>query len=55
MVGPSREERTLSALIEEVDGAIERARRLRARTDSNLAWSEFLIAMQEQFRSSASE
>lgn len=49
MGGPSREEKTPSTLIEEAESAIERARSLRARTDLNLAWSEFLLnIMQEQ-------
>lgn len=43
MVGSSGGKKTASTLIEEAGNAIERAHVLRIRTDSNLAWSEFLL------------
>ena len=55
MVGSSGEQKTASTLIEKADGAVERARTLRARTDSNLAWSEFLLSVAEKADPKASE
>lgn len=47
MVYSAGDEKTASILIEDAEHAIERARRLRVRTDSNLARSEFLLSVVE--------
>jgi hypothetical protein len=47
----TREEKMASTLMRQAENAIERARRLCARTDSNLDWSECLLGDVEEISS----